>query len=162
MESNFTLRYEWLDTVDSGWPKSEYLCGLGLVLFAIGRWTHLDTFQYATIKGYHVTRYPLWPDLKILIYAMLLVAVTQPTYNYSVQICYNGTNALGHTTNITNDCACARWLPAPSSTGAILPDFDRISILASALYHAIHDCYCCLSFPSKLFTFLINLCLWEW
>ena len=25
LESNFTPRYEWLDTVDSGWPKSEYL-----------------------------------------------------------------------------------------------------------------------------------------
>ena len=37
LESNFTLRYEWLDTVDSGWPKSEYLCGLGLILFVIGR-----------------------------------------------------------------------------------------------------------------------------
>ena len=42
MESNFTPRYEWLDTVDNGWPESEYLCGLGLVLFVIGRWTHLD------------------------------------------------------------------------------------------------------------------------
>ena len=33
LESNFTPRYEWLDTVDNDWPKSEYLCGLGLVLF---------------------------------------------------------------------------------------------------------------------------------
>ena len=45
MESNFTPRYEWLDTVDNGWPESEYLCGLGLVLFVIGRWTHLDTLN---------------------------------------------------------------------------------------------------------------------
>ena len=45
LESNFTPRYEWLDTVDSSWPKSEYLCGLGLVLFLIGRWTHLDTLN---------------------------------------------------------------------------------------------------------------------
>ena len=29
LESSFTPRYEWLDTVDSGWPKSKYLCGLG-------------------------------------------------------------------------------------------------------------------------------------
>ena len=45
MESNFTPRYQWLDTVDNGWPESEYLCGLGLVLFVIGRWTHLDTLN---------------------------------------------------------------------------------------------------------------------
>ena len=41
-----------------------------------------------TINGYHMTRYPLRPHLKMLSYAMLPVAVTQPTYNYSVQICY--------------------------------------------------------------------------
>ena len=35
-----------------------------------------------------MTKYPLWPDLKMLIYATLPVAVTQPKYNYSVQICY--------------------------------------------------------------------------
>ena len=45
MEFNFTPTYESLDTVDNGWPESEYMCGLGLVLFVIGRWTHLDTLN---------------------------------------------------------------------------------------------------------------------
>ena len=45
MESNFTPRYEWLDIVESGWPKREYFCELGLILFVIGRWTPLDTLN---------------------------------------------------------------------------------------------------------------------
>ena len=35
------------------------------------------------------------------------------------------------------------------------------SILASGLYYANRDCYCSLLFPNKLFTFPMNLCLWE-
>ena len=54
MESNFTPRYEWLDTVDNGWPESEYLCVLGLVLFVIGRWTHLDTLNSICHLSDHV------------------------------------------------------------------------------------------------------------
>ena len=58
MESNFTPRYEWLDTVDNGWPESEYLCVLGLVLFVIGRWTHLDTLNSIC----HVSKGQVVPD----------------------------------------------------------------------------------------------------
>ena len=54
MESNFTPRYEWLDTVDNGWSESEYLCGLGLVLFVIGRWTHLDTLNSICLNMFGV------------------------------------------------------------------------------------------------------------
>ena len=54
MESNFTPRCEWLDTVDNGWPESEYLCGLGLVLFVIGRCTHLDTLNSICHLSDHV------------------------------------------------------------------------------------------------------------
>ena len=54
MESNFTPRYEWLDTVDNGWPESEYVCGLGLVLFVIGRWTHVDTLNSICHLSDHV------------------------------------------------------------------------------------------------------------
>ena len=55
MESNFTPKYEWLDTVDNGWPESEYLCVLGnLVLFVIGRWTHLDTLNSICHLSDHV------------------------------------------------------------------------------------------------------------
>ena len=54
MESNFTPRYEWLDTVDNGWPECEYLCVLGLVLFVIGRWTHLDTLNSICHLSDHV------------------------------------------------------------------------------------------------------------
>ena len=54
LESNFTPRYGWLDTVDNGWPKSEYLCGLGLVLFVIRRWTHLDTLNFICHLSDHV------------------------------------------------------------------------------------------------------------
>ena len=35
VESNFTPRYEWLATLASGCPNSEYWCELGLVLFVI-------------------------------------------------------------------------------------------------------------------------------
>ena len=35
-----------------------------------------------------MTRCQSLPDLKMLIYAVLPVGVTQPKYNYSVQICY--------------------------------------------------------------------------
>ena len=38
-ESNFTPRYEWLATLESGCPNSEYWCELGLVLFVIERCT---------------------------------------------------------------------------------------------------------------------------
>ena len=31
------------------------------------------------------------------------------------------TNAQGHITNITNECSSAKWLPAPSHSGAIPP-----------------------------------------
>ena len=41
LEYNFTLRYGWLDTVESGWPKRKCLCELGLILFVIGRWPHI-------------------------------------------------------------------------------------------------------------------------
>ena len=108
-----------------------------------------------------MTRYPLRPHLKMLIYAMLPVAVTQPTYKYSVQICYT-ILPMHWAHNKYNDCSGAKWLPAPSQTGVIPPNFDQISILATGQYHATRDCYCCLSFPSKLFTFPMNLCLWEW
>ena len=54
MESNFTPRYEWLDTVDNGWPESEYFCVLGLVLFVIGKWTHLDTLNSICHLSDHV------------------------------------------------------------------------------------------------------------
>ena len=103
-------------------------------------------------KGYHMTTYLLRPHLKMLIYVVLPVAVTQPAYNYSVQIFYT----------ISPMTSSAKWLPAPSHTGVIPPNFDQISILAFDVYHAIRDCYCCLPFPSKIFTFPINLCLWEW
>ena len=33
---------EWLATLESGFPNSEYWCELGLVLFVIGRCTHFD------------------------------------------------------------------------------------------------------------------------
>ena len=42
LESNFTPRYEWLATLESGCPNSEYRCEIGLVLFVIGRCTHFD------------------------------------------------------------------------------------------------------------------------
>ena len=42
LESNFTLRYEWLATLERGCPNSEYWCVLGVVLFVIGRCTHFD------------------------------------------------------------------------------------------------------------------------
>ena len=42
LESNFTPRYEWLATLESGCPNSEYWCELGFDLFAIGRCTHFD------------------------------------------------------------------------------------------------------------------------
>ena len=42
LESNFTPMYEWLGTLESGCPNSEYWCALGLVLFVIGRCTHFD------------------------------------------------------------------------------------------------------------------------
>ena len=54
MESNFTPICEWLDTVDNGCPESEYLYGLGLVLFVIGRWTHLDTLNSICHLSDHV------------------------------------------------------------------------------------------------------------
>ena len=54
LECKFTPRYEWLDTVDSGWPKSEYLCGLGLILFVIGRWTPLDALHSICHLSDHV------------------------------------------------------------------------------------------------------------
>ena len=37
-----TPRYEWLATLESGCPNSEYWCELGLVLSVIGRCTHFD------------------------------------------------------------------------------------------------------------------------
>ena len=64
-------------------------------------------------------------------------------------VLHNVANALGHKTNITNDCYSAKWLPAPSHTCVIPPNFYQISILASDLYHAIHDCYCCLPFSKQ-------------
>ena len=39
--------------------------------------------------------------------------------------------ALGHKTNITNDCSSAKLLSAPSHIGVIPPNFHQISILAS-------------------------------
>ena len=42
LESNFTPSYQWLNTAESGWPKSEYFCELDLIVFVIGRWTHLQ------------------------------------------------------------------------------------------------------------------------
>ena len=60
LESHFTPRYEWLDTVDSGWPKKAstcVLCGLGLILFVIGRWTHLDTLNSICHLSDHVWRW---------------------------------------------------------------------------------------------------------
>ena len=36
----------------NGWPESE--CGLGLVLFVIGRWTHLDTLNSICHLSDHV------------------------------------------------------------------------------------------------------------
>ena len=38
VESIFTLRYEWLATLESGCPNSEYWCELGLVWFVIMYW----------------------------------------------------------------------------------------------------------------------------
>ena len=73
----------------------------------------------------------------------------------------NVTNALGHITNITNECSSTKWIPATSHSSVIPPNFDQIYILASDLYHAIRDGYCCMPFPGKLFTNPINLCLWE-
>ena len=75
---------------------------------------------------------------------------------------HNFTNALGHIRNITNECSSTKWLHAPSHSSVIPPNFDQIYILAFDMYHAIHDCYCCMPFPSKLFTNPINMCLWEW
>ena len=60
MEFNFTPRYEWLDAVDNGWPEKEYLCGLGLVLFVIGRWTHLDTLNSICHLSDHVWLGSVW------------------------------------------------------------------------------------------------------
>ena len=39
LESNW---FEWLATLESGCPNSEYWCELGLVLFVIGMCTHFD------------------------------------------------------------------------------------------------------------------------
>ena len=80
-----------------------------------------------------MTRYPLRPHLKVLIYAMLPVAVKK--YNYSVQICYT---------------ISPMHLGSPSQTGAIHPNFNQISILATGQYHAICDCYGCLSSISSI------------
>ena len=44
---------------------------------------------------------------------------------------HNITNALGHITNITNECSSAKWLPAPSHSGVVPPNFDQIYILSS-------------------------------
>ena len=35
LECNFTPIYGWLDTVESVWSKSEYLCELGLIFFLL-------------------------------------------------------------------------------------------------------------------------------
>ena len=75
---------------------------------------------------------------------------------------HNVTSALGYITNIINECSSAKWLLAPSYSGIIPPKFDKLYILASDLYHAIRNCYSFMPFPSKLFTFPINMCLWEW
>ena len=78
---------------------------------------------------------------------------TTNTQLFCPNLLHNVTNALGHITNITNDYSSAKWIPSPSHTGVIPPNFDQISILASDLYHDVRDCYCCLPFPSKLLTF---------
>ena len=91
-----------------------------------------------------MTRYPMRPDLKMLIYAMLLVGVIQPTYNYSVQICYTilpmhwATQQISPMTVLvqTNYLLPHKLVPYPLML--------KISILASALYQAIRNCYCCL------------------
>ena len=82
-----------------------------------------------------MTRCPLRPDLKMLKYTMLPDAVTQPIFYPN--LLNNVTNALGHITNINNECSSTKWLPAPSHSGVIPPNFDQISILASDLYHAV-------------------------
>ena len=40
-------------------------------------------------------------------------------------ILHNITNALGHITNINNDCSGAKQLLAPSQTGAMPPNFEK-------------------------------------
>ena len=52
---------------------------------------------------------------------------------------HNVANALGHKTNITNDRSSPKWLPVPSHTYVIPPNFRKLSILASDLYHDVRD-----------------------
>ena len=101
---------------------------------------------------------PVRPDLKMLNSG----CDTTNIQLFFPNLLHNVTNALGHITNITNECSSAKWLPVPSHSGVIPRNFVQIYILASDLYHAVRDCYCCMPFPSKLFTFPINLCLLEW
>ena len=92
-----------------------------------------------------MTKYPLRPDLKMLIYATLPVAVTQPKYNYSVHIFY--TMLLMHwvTTQISPTTVFVQNGYLFPGTGVIPPNFlNQISILAYNLCHAIRDCYSCL------------------
>ena len=52
---------------------------------------------------------------------------------------HNVANALGHNTHMTNDRSSAKWLPVPSHTGVIPPNFRQLSILASDLYHTVRN-----------------------
>lgn len=77
------------------------------------------------IKGYYMTRYPLRPHLKMLIYAMLW-----QNQNTTILSKFANTICTSHITNITND-----WF---------LPNF-HFGNRSVPCYHAICDCYGCLS-----------------
>ena len=134
--------------------------------FTHNRWSpqHLH-MRYAIVAlfPFHLVRCETGADTGFLVKHKLVNGCdTTKIQLFCPNLLHNVANALGHKTNITNDRSSPKWLPVPSHTYVIPPNFRKLSILASDLYHDVRDCYCCLPFPSKLFTFPINLCLWEW
>ena len=85
-------------------------------------------FGYATIKGYKVSHDQISVVARFENVDLRNASNGCDTTNIQLfcpNLLRNVTNALGYITNTTNDCSSTKWLPPPSNTGGISPNFEK-------------------------------------